>query len=152
MGTFKGRRALLVLLWVLLAPLLLRAQASSPIDPEGTGEQVQKAIASGADVNARDDVGRTVLMLAAATNQDERVISLLVAAGATVNARGPNGWTALMMAAYGNRNPRVVEALLKAGADGKFRSLAGRTAFEYAVDNAGILGSTAYADLKKAQY
>jgi ankyrin repeat protein len=61
-------------------------------------------------------------MLAAASNQDERVISLLVAAGAKINARGPNGWTALMMVAYNNPNPAIIVALLKAGADGKMDS------------------------------
>ena len=90
-------------------------------------------------------------MLAAASNPDEQVISALVAAGAGVNARGPRGWTALMMAAYDNPNPEVVAALLMAGADGKMRSEAGRTAYDYAEDNEKVVGSPAYALLRKSQ-
>jgi ankyrin repeat protein len=98
------RRALLLFLWGVLALPVLNAQTLVLLGlaRTGTAEQLQEAIKGGADVNARDAAGRTVLMLAAASNQDEKVISLLVANGAKINSRGPNDWTALMMAAYNN--------------------------------------------------
>jgi ankyrin repeat protein len=151
------RHARLLILFPLfgavLAPPFLFAQAPTLLDLASTGtvEQVQKAIAAGADLNARDAADRTVLMLVAANNPDAGVISVLVKAGAKVNARGPNGWTALMMAAYNNPNPDVVESLLKAGADGRARSGAGETAYDYARDNDKVVASQAYSDLRKAQ-
>jgi len=147
------KRFFLLSVWGVLALPLLHAQASTLLElaPAGTAEQVQRAITGGADVNARDAADRTVLMLAAASNQDARVISILLKAGAKINARGPNGWTALMMAAFNNPNPDVVEALLKAGADGRIRSGAGETAYDYAQDNDKVVGSQAYASLRRAQ-
>lgn len=147
------KRFFLLSVWGVLALPLLHAQASTLLElvPAGTAEQVQRAITGGADVNARDAADRTVLMLASASNQDARVISILLKAGAKINARGPNGWTALMMAAFNNPNPDVVEALLKAGADGRIRSGAGETAYDYAQDNDKVVGSQAYASLRRAQ-
>jgi ankyrin repeat protein len=142
----------LVLMGALAVPLV-HAQTPDLVTIAGirSVEQLQAALKRGADPNARDSAGRTILMIAAASNQDEKVIALLVSAGAKVNARGPAGWTALMMAAYDNPNPAVVLALLKAGADGKIRSDAGHTAFEYAQDNEKVIASPAYAVLKKSQ-
>ena len=146
------KRFFLLSVWGVLALPLLHAQASTLLElaPAGTAEQVQQAITGGADVNARDAADRTVLMLAAASNQDARVISILLKAGAKMNARGPNGWTALMMAAYNNPNPDVVEALLKAGADGRIRSGAGETAYDYAQDNDKVV-APGICNLRKAQ-
>ncbi|MGA2640265.1 MAG: ankyrin repeat domain-containing protein [Spirochaetia bacterium] len=147
------KRVFLIVLWGGLSLPVLHAQASPLLDLAGSGTvtQIQQAVTSGADVNARDAADRTVLMLAAASNPDPAVISILLKAGAKINARGPNGWTALMMAAYDNPNPEVVETLLKAGADGKARSGAGETAYDYSRDNEKVRGGPAYSDLRKAQ-
>jgi len=120
------------------------------IAESATPSQVEQAVKSGGDPNAVDSVGRTVLMLAAASNPDPAVISALVKAGAHVNARGPQGWTPLIMAAYSNPTPAVVLALLAAGANPRLRSDAGRTAFEYAQDNDGLRGTEALRRLKAA--
>ena|SRR5271157_477091 len=153
MGKSGMIRVALLLFWGVMELPLLHAQASTLLDLAGSGTaaQVQQAVTSKADVNARDTADRTVLMLAAASNPDPAVISILLRAGAKVNARGPNGWTSLMMAAYGNPNPEVVETLLKAGADGRIRSGAGETAYDYARDNDKLVASPAYADLRRAQ-
>lgn len=147
----EHRRIRGMIVCILAAAALLGAAAADLFDlaETGTAVQLQQAI-KGADINAADAVGRTMLMHAAAYNPDPQVIALLVKAGANVNARGPRQWTALMMAAYGNPNPAVVEALLAAGADGKLRSDAGETAFDYARDNDKVAGSPAYPKLRAA--
>jgi ankyrin repeat protein len=139
------------LLVVLAAYVLLGAAAASLFDlaETGTPEQLRQAL-KGADVNAVDAVGRTVLMHAAAYNPDPAVITVLVKAGAKVNSRGPAGWTALMMAAYSNPNPAVVEALLTAGANGKLKSDPGYTAFSYAQENDKLKGTPVYEKLRSA--
>ena len=142
-----------VLLAALFGLLVLPVSSAFAADLLGivdsaTPEQVQQAIRNGADPNAQDSAGRTVLMIAAAFNPDPAVVSVLVRAGALVNKRGPREWTALMMAAYHNPNPAVITALLKSGASVRMRSEAGRTAFDYAIDNPKVKESAAYSELK----
>ena len=136
---------------VLMAASLPEVSANSLLDQAETAsaEQLQEAIKAG-NVNAVDDVGRTVLMHAAAHNPDPQVIALLVRAGAKVNTRGPRQWTALMMAAYGNTNPAVVDALLAAGANAALRSDARETAADYAQDNDALKGTPTLAKLRAA--
>lgn len=83
---------------------------------DGTLDEIQAAIAAGADVNARDAYGQTPLMYAAGANSPA-VIEALIAAGAEVNAHSGAGWTALMYAARDNPHPGVLIALLEHGAD-----------------------------------
>ena len=47
---------------------------------------------AGADVNARDEGGRTPLQYAAVLNSNPDVINLLIASGADVNARDEDDW------------------------------------------------------------
>ena len=150
----SGNRAWAVLLAAAIlvaATTLVAAAAASLFDlaETGTAAQVQAAV-KGANVNAVDDAGRTVLMHAAAYNSDPQVVALLVSAGAKVNARGPRQWTALMMAAWGNPNPAVVDSLLAAGANAKLRSDAGETAYDYGADNDKLKGTPTYARLRAA--
>ncbi len=70
----------------------------------------------GGDMNARDGEGRTLLMLAAASDaQPLEVVKTLIAKGADVNARSETGETALVLAKRHGHTP-VVEALIRAGA------------------------------------
>ena len=70
----------------------------------------------GGDMNARDAEGRTLLMLAAASDaQPVEIVKTLIAKGADVNARNAAGETALGLAKRHGNTP-VVEALVKAGA------------------------------------
>ena len=82
----------------------------------GTPQSVQAAISNGAEVNTRDDYGRTPLMWAASYTENPEVISTFLKAGAEVNAQDENGWTPLMAAARDSHNPEVITTFLKAGA------------------------------------
>jgi ankyrin repeat protein len=145
----KAQLFLVVLFSVLtLSPLYALTSDLLDIAEGATPAEIQLAVHGGADPNAVDSTGRTVLMLAAASNPDPAAISALVKAGAKVNARGPQGWTPLMMAAYNNPNPEVALALMAAGADPRLRSDAGRTAFDYAQDNDTLKGSAALEKLR----
>lgn len=88
-------------------------------------------IAAGADVNARDDQGQTVLMVACEGYADKVVIEELIAAGAEVNSTDPQGKTALMVAAD-DVKVYAIDALSAAGANVGAVDLRGRSAFEYA--------------------
>jgi ankyrin repeat protein len=70
----------------------------------------------GADINARDPLGRTLLMMAAASDaMPVDVVKLLLAKGVDVNATCPTGETALSLAKLRGNTP-IVDLLLKAGA------------------------------------
>ena len=83
----------------------------------GSLQQTVEAIKNGANVNARLEMERTPLMLAAWEASAPEVIWLLIGAGADVHARDELGYTPLMCAANFNPNPRMTEALIKAGSD-----------------------------------
>ena len=82
-----------------------------------TVEDVNSAVANGADVNAEITGGWTALMVAAERNTSPDVVERLVKLGANVNAKLDDGCTVLMLAAEDNPNPDVVERLVKLGAD-----------------------------------
>jgi ankyrin repeat protein len=69
----------------------------------GTLQNIQAAINQGADINARDKIGGTVLMYAAQCNTNPEVITVLLKAGADPKAHDKNGQTSLMAAAFNNR-------------------------------------------------
>jgi ankyrin repeat protein len=70
----------------------------------------------GGDLDARDPEGRTLLMLAAASDaMPVDIVRMLIARGADVNARTSAGETALGLAMRHGRTP-VVDVLVRAGA------------------------------------
>ena len=76
--------------------------------------EVQRLLAKGAEVNAKDKEGKTALMMAS-WNGHVEVVRVLLAKRADVNAKRNDGTTALMLASY--RGHRKVSALLiEAGA------------------------------------
>ena len=97
---------------------------------EGDVDGLQKALAAGADVNARDDKGWTALMHAV----DKGYVLLvkpLLAAKANPDMRLADGVTALFIAATHGRS-EIIAALMKAGADPFIKGLQGKTATEVA--------------------
>ena len=108
---------------MILATLLVFAAASAIAQTDdffrlagsGTAQEVQAAIAQGANVNAQDKDGKTPL-IASTFNPDSMVMATLLKAGADVNARQKDGGTALMAAAVSNP-PETIALLLKSGAN-----------------------------------
>lgn len=81
----------------------------------GMGHEVLEMLDKGADINAQDTDGRTVLMYASFNGYSELIRDLLLR-GAKVNLVDVNGRTALMLAASGPF-PDAVKLLLDHNAD-----------------------------------
>ena len=81
---------------------------------KGETENIERLLAAGAEVDAKDEKGVTALMHASAESHTQSV-EVLLAAGADVNAKANDGLSALMVVARGNT--KIVGALLDAGAD-----------------------------------
>src|SRR5208282_2785565 len=92
----------------------------------GDASAVQALLAKGADVNAKDSIGATVLMLASFHGHFD-VVQVLLAKGAEVNAKMSNGVTALGDASF-NGHYEVVQALLDKGTEVNAKTSNGGTA------------------------
>ena len=92
----------------------------------GDIDGLKKALAAGADANARDGKGWTALMYAADKGRTLLVPPLLKA-GADPNTRASDGATALFMAAV-HGHSEIITALTKAGADPSIEGPKGMTA------------------------
>jgi Ankyrin repeats (many copies) len=73
-------------------------------------------VKAGADVNVRDEDGKTVLMWAIPPYGTEALAELLVKAGADVNAKDKDGKTVLDIAKENDSGPECVKFLVSAGA------------------------------------
>ena len=78
------------------------------------GALVTVLVATGANVNAKDKDGCSILMMAA-IQSDIVILEILAVKGANVNAKANNGKTALMVAAYHGRAD-AVKYLIERGA------------------------------------
>lgn len=81
---------------------------------------MESAIFAGADINAKNALGRTPLMYAAAHASKAAVVLYLVEQGATIDACSMAGWQPLHFLAASNQEKdalAIAEILLSAGAD-----------------------------------
>ena len=117
---------ILLSLWALTAWFIFASgllNGNEPTTPltvaaeRGDAEQVRKLIATGADLNERDESGYTALVWAA-RNGSTQVAKALIEAQADMNARdcAANGWTPLMHAIHKNNN-EMARLLIDRGAD-----------------------------------
>jgi len=94
----------------------------------GNLSRVRELIASGVDVNARNNTGTTVLMYASRHGHIE-VVRELIARGADVNLRNVIGYTTLMIASK-NGHSEVVRELIIRGADVNAQNNYGETPYD----------------------
>jgi ankyrin repeat protein len=97
---------------------------------EGNTDVVEKLIASGADMNARNADGNNAIWLACAGNR-LAMIRLLASAGVDVNNQNENGATALIFAASAGKEA-AVELLLELGANLALETVDGFSALDLA--------------------
>ncbi len=86
----------------------------------GDSAETERMLQAGADVNARDEEGATLLMLAAYAG-NLSLVKALIAAGADVNLQDERGWSAISRAVYNAEQNRgfvdVVQMLIDSGAN-----------------------------------
>jgi len=114
-----------VLALALMTTPAVQAAELEDVVVTGQTDDARKLLA-GADVNATDKDGVTLLMRAASAGRDD-MVALLLSKGANVNAKTTGGVNALMMACVGGYEAAAGE-LLAAKADVRAADNQGRTA------------------------
>ena len=117
----------------------------------GSVDELVRLLASGADIDARDEYGQTALMLAARDGRAESV-AWLVGHGAALDVTAKYGLSALMLAVV-NGHVDVVRTLLRGGANLELQGtgapgFAGKTALDLARarDDRGMVEMLGAAD------
>lgn len=109
----------------------------------GTAADVERLIASGADVNARSQAGLTPLMCAVS---DPRKVALLLDHGADLNARTASGATALYVASVYSGALESLKLLLARGADVSAATKTGASPLHAAVQTGDLAKATLLLD------
>ena len=99
-----------------LSPEALNRAAVELLPPNDDGDELTLLLDGGANVNAQDRIGRSLIARAAASDTiAPAVVGRLLGAGADVNATGPKGENALGYARLRGATP-IHQALIAAGA------------------------------------
>ena len=100
-----------------------------------TLEKIKDLINTNENINTKGKNGDTILMLAAAFNNNPDTIKVLLRSGADVNVTNNQGWTPLMsaLANDSNSNTQIIKMLVDAGADVSIKNKNGRTARDFAI-------------------
>jgi ankyrin repeat protein len=106
----------------------------------GRTESIDILLKIGADIEARDSLGNTALILAA-SSQNIAVVDLLLKSGADIDAKASNGRTALMGAAM-NKESDIADFLLTKGPDKDAEDNEGQSALMWALMRSPPLVST----------
>ncbi len=100
-------------------------------------EAAATLISEGADVNAVDNAGRSVLMY----TSDTKVAQMLIEAGADVNAKDNSGMSVLRNAATQHKYPyHITSKLLEKGANPSEQNKQGQTTLMQLLENGGPIG------------
>ncbi|HOW50720.1 MAG TPA: ankyrin repeat domain-containing protein [bacterium] len=98
--------------------------------------KAKELLSTGTGVDTKDERGRTILMLAAAQNNQE-IFDMLIAKNADPNAKSLEGETPLLMAAKAG-NKAMVDFLVEKGADPMAKDNFGRTTLMYAAASGNV--------------
>lgn len=98
-------------------------------------QEIISALRKGANINARDIYGQSVLMWASCHEKRLWLTELMLREGADVNLRDNYGQTALMYCAASCESPVMIHTLVDAGAEINARDNSRRTAIFYAAGN-----------------
>ncbi len=109
--------------------------------------EINRLIATGADVDAKGNDGWTALHYTGFHGQVEGA-RLLLEKGADINAKDNDGWTALHFAAYNNRI-EAAQLLLEKGADINAKTDDGLTALDLALLKKDEDGTDKYPEMVK---
>ncbi len=136
MKTIQTKALFIALLLSIAAPSLPAEaewvqQALWKAAKEGDLAVVEKTLASGADVNAKNKVDQTALILAA-ENGHLKVTKLLLENDANPDEEDKDGWTSLMVAAESG-HLEIASLLIKSGAAVDARDYSGYTALMFAL-------------------
>jgi len=101
---------------------------------EGNLQKVKNLLEKGADVNAEDSEGVTVLMNAVFGRQIE-IIEFLIERGADIHAKSSKGECTTLMCASYEGYKEIVELLIENGADVDAKEGYGRTALMWAEES-----------------
>lgn len=99
------------------------------------GENVIRMLVKlGFDINTRNDLGYTLLLVACIAG-NLKMIEVLIELGADIKAKNKVNSSALMIAAKCCENPEIIQKLVDLGADINDADKCGRTVLMYAVKN-----------------
>jgi ankyrin repeat protein len=121
-----------LLIFVLIVTIRIPVYAGELHDAAAIGNLagVRQFLEQGADVNAKDELGRTALIWAS-YNEHTDTVKLLIEKGADINARDSDGQTALIWAVT-NSKTALAKFLIEKGADVNIRNNRGETALRLA--------------------